>query len=102
MASGAAPHEHACVRCPALRPDPAQHGRLTEILANLRDRLAEAEQQGWHGEITGLEVSIAGAEQKLHTMSEMTARHGPVHLGMPDFHGVVGRLKADKEETACS
>lgn len=95
-------HEHACVRCPALRPDPAQHGRLTEILANLRDRLAEAEQQGWHGEITGLEVSIAGAEQKLHTMSEMTARHGPVHLGMPDFHGVVGRLKADKEETACS
>jgi len=32
-------HEHACVRCPQLRPDPAQMPRLEEIRANLVDRL---------------------------------------------------------------
>ncbi len=42
-------HEHACVRCPLLRPDPAQLPRLEEIHANLTDRLQEAKEQGWLG-----------------------------------------------------
>ncbi len=54
-------HEHACIRCPALPPDPAQRQRLEDILASLRARLAEAREQGWGGEIAGLEVSIAAA-----------------------------------------
>ncbi|MFI8288617.1 hypothetical protein ACIGBL_05675 [Streptomyces sp. NPDC085614] len=44
-------HEHACVRCSLLRPDPAQRGRLVEIRDNLQDRIAEAEREGWLGEI---------------------------------------------------
>lgn len=55
-------HEHACVRCALLWPDPAQRTRLLEIRDNLKARIAEAEYEGWLGEIEGLQVSLAGAE----------------------------------------
>ena len=84
-------HEHACIRCPALRPDPAQRHRLEDILASLRARLAEAREQGWGGEIAGLEVSIAAAGQKIAAMGQMAARHQVTHLGMPDFRPSTGR-----------
>jgi hypothetical protein len=58
-------HEHACVRCPMLWPDPAQRGRLVEIRDNLTARMAEAEREGWLGEVEGLAVSLAGANDKL-------------------------------------
>lgn len=73
-------HEHACVRCPMLRPDPAQQDRLEEILANLHVRLAEAHQHGWHGEIEGLEISIGAADQKLVSMRRSRTS---TDLGMP-------------------
>jgi len=69
-------HEHACVRCSMLWPDPEQHPRLTEIRDNLTARIAEAEREGWLGEIDGLQVSLAGAEQKLNQMEH--ARDLPV------------------------
>jgi integrase len=58
-------HEHACVRCPMLWPDPAQRPRLVEIRDNLTARVAEAETEGWLGEVEGLQISLAGAENKL-------------------------------------
>ncbi|MET9887140.1 site-specific integrase [Streptomyces sp. NPDC006430] len=70
-------HEHACLRCPLLQPDPAQKRRLDEILANLRERLAEAHERGWLGEVEGLEITIAAAERKLAGMTRQT------NLGMP-------------------
>ncbi|MGI9148010.1 MAG: site-specific integrase, partial [Chloroflexota bacterium] len=76
-------HEHACVRCPMLRPDPAQQDRLVEIIANLRDRLTEAHERGWHGEIEGLQVSLDGAEQKLAAMRRPARAPGPIQLGLP-------------------
>jgi len=75
-------HEHACVRCPMLMPDPAQHGRLIEIRDNLTARIAEAEHEGWLGEIDGLQVSLAGAEHKLAQLSQHS-RGNLVELGMP-------------------
>ena len=39
-------HEHACLRCPLLRPDPAQRHRLIEICDNLAARISEAGQRG--------------------------------------------------------
>jgi hypothetical protein len=48
-------------------------------------RLAEAREQGWGGEIAGLEVSIAAAGQKPAAMDQMAARHQVTHKGMPDF-----------------
>jgi hypothetical protein len=75
-------HEHACVRCSMLQPDPKQAGRLQEIIANLEARIREAHSQGWLGEVEGLEISLAGAQQKLASMSQQT---GPVSLGLPTF-----------------
>ena len=58
-------HEHACVRCPMLWPEPTLRPRLVEISENLADRIAEAEREGWLGEVEGLQVSLAGANDKL-------------------------------------
>jgi len=77
-------HEHACVRCPMLRPDPAQQHRLEEIIANLHDRLSEARERGWLGEVDGLEASIIAAEQKLVAMGRTAnASTTPIQLGLP-------------------
>jgi len=85
-------HEHACVRCSLLRPDPAQRGRLEEIRANLHDRIAEAEREGWPGEIEGLKVSLAGTEDKLAQIDTALQRQEQaVHLGMPAFPDIAGR-----------
>ena len=57
-------HEHSCLRCPLLRPDPAARARLEEIRDNLLARIAEAESHRWYGEAEGLKVSLAGAERQ--------------------------------------
>jgi len=84
-------HEHACLRCPLLRPDPAQRPHLVRICDNLTARIAEAEQHRWFGEAEGLKVSLAGARAKLAQMDEITARRGPVGLGIPTFPDVASR-----------
>jgi integrase len=85
-------HEHACVRCSLLRPDPAQRARLEEIRDNLRDRIAEAEREGWLGEVEGLQVSLAGAEDKLAQVgASLRRKAGAVQLGMPAFPDIAGR-----------
>ena len=65
-------HEHACVRCPMLWPDPNQRPRLTEIHDNLAARVAEAEREGWPGEVEGLQISLAGAREKLDQIDRRT------------------------------
>lgn len=84
----------ACIRCPVLRPDPEQMPRLEEIHANLLDRLREAKEQGWLGEVAAIEASLAAAEQKLAAMRDIVVRHNTVHLGMPDFRTSAGRFTA--------
>ncbi|MEU7411923.1 site-specific integrase [Streptomyces sp. NPDC042638] len=89
-------HEHACIRCSLLRPDPAQRGRLEEIRDNLVARIAEAEQEGWLGEVEGLRVSLAGAEDKLAQLdAEATRRSNTVSLGMP----ALGQITLGRRET---
>ncbi|WP_322768757.1 site-specific integrase [Frankia sp. Cr1] len=79
-------HEHSCIRCPMLRVDPAQRGRLVEIRDNLLARIAEAEQKGWAGEVEGLKVSLAAANNKLAQLELADARRrGAADLGMPTF-----------------
>ena len=84
-------HENACVRCPLLRVDPAQMPRLEEIRANLGDRLQEAKDQGWLGEVAAIETTLAAAAQKLQAMRGLTARNTTVHLGIPDVRSSAGR-----------
>jgi integrase len=76
-------HEHACIRCPVLWPDPAQRHRLTEIRDNLAARIAEADREGWIGEVEGLKISLAGAEDKLAQIDRRPPPAGAVHLGIP-------------------
>jgi integrase len=74
-------HEHACIRCSMLWPDPAQRDRLIEIRDNLISRVAEAEREGWLGEIEGLQISLAGAKDKLTQIDRRSP--GQVDLGIP-------------------
>jgi hypothetical protein len=80
---------------PSCVPDPEQMPRLEEIRANLVDRLQEAKEQGWLGEVAAIEASLTAAEQKLASMRDVAARHTTVHLGMPDFRSSTGRSSMD-------
>ncbi|MEV5336596.1 hypothetical protein [Streptomyces werraensis] len=76
-------HEHACVRCPMLWPDPAQRDRLVEIRDNLHVRIAEAEREGRLGEVEGLRVSLADTEDKLTQLNRRRDHRTAVDLGIP-------------------
>jgi len=78
-------HEHSCLRCPLLRPDPAQHQRLVDVRDNLLTRIEEARTQGWLGEVEGLQISLAGARTKLAQLDLMIppTLRTPVDLGIP-------------------
>ena len=75
-------HEHACLRCPMLWPDPAQRPRIAEIRDNLTARITEAEREGWLGEIEGLQISLTGANDKLAQIDRRRDRQ-PADLGLP-------------------
>src|SRR5690349_5384807 len=84
-------HEHACLRCPLLRPDPAQRPRLIEIRDNLHARIAEARREGWLGEVDGLQISLNGARQKLAQLDQIATKTTGTELGMPTFTQIAGR-----------
>lgn len=90
-------HEHACLRCPMLRPEHAQRPRLVEIRDNLLDRIVEAEREGWLGELEKLHNRLAGAENKLAQLDEEVARQANVvDLGMPSFSQIAVRTTIDQ------
>jgi integrase len=69
-------HEHACVRCPMLRMDPAQLPRLSELETNTVQRLEEARSMSWLGEVSALEESlrhIADKKRQAEQVAERTA-----------------------------
>jgi hypothetical protein len=61
-------HEHSCLRCPLLRPDPAQRQRLIDVRDNLLARIEEARTQGWLAQLD---------QMTLPTLNK------PVDLGIP-------------------
>ena len=88
-------HEHSCLCCPLLRPDPAARPRLEQIRDNLIARIAEAESHRWYGEAEGLKVSLAGAHAKLAQIDQITASSNTsVHLGIPNIAATAGRTPA--------
>ena len=78
-------HEHACLRCPVLRVDPAQLDRLAAIITNLEERIVEAEERGWPGEVAQLTVTVKAARDKLarHTPTGPSTAHGLTLLPHP-------------------
>ena len=78
-------HEHSCLRCSMHWPSPDQRHRIAEIRDNLTARIAEAEREGWLGEIEGLKISLAGASDKLAQIDRRSQAPAAVTLGMPGF-----------------
>jgi len=76
-------HEHSCLRCPLLRPDPAQRQRLLDVRDNLLARIEEARREGWLGEVEGLQISLTGARAKLAQLDQIANPRAPVGLGIP-------------------
>ncbi|MEV6949085.1 hypothetical protein AB0N07_45705 [Streptomyces sp. NPDC051172] len=72
-------------------PCSAQRARLAEIRDNLLARILEAEREGWLGEMEGLEISLAGAQDKLAQLDAEKTRQRTIDLGMPTFSNLVGR-----------
>ncbi|MCW7986582.1 hypothetical protein XF35_15080 [Streptomyces platensis subsp. clarensis] len=54
---------------------------------NLIARIAEAETEVWLGEVEGLQVSLAGAEEKLRRLDRGHGQHTVVGLGIPTTRG---------------
>jgi hypothetical protein len=79
------------LRCPLLRPDPAQRARLVEIRDNLHARIAEARKQGWLGEVDGLQISLTGARDKLAQLDQIATKTTSTELGTPTFPQIAGR-----------
>ncbi|MGW1520741.1 tyrosine-type recombinase/integrase [Streptomyces sp. NPDC002287] len=85
-------HEHACVRCPVLIVAPDEKPRLGEIRDNLKDRIAEAEREGWLGEVEGLSTSLAAAEDKIAQIeAQQEKKQSPVFLGLPNLTQLTAR-----------
>ena len=72
-------------------PDPAQRPRIAEIRGNLLARIAEAEAEGWLGEIEGLKISLAGASDKLAQIDRRSQAQATVSLGMPGVRNAAAR-----------
>jgi hypothetical protein len=56
--------------------------RIIEIRDNLQTRMAEAEREGWFGEVEGLQISLAGANEKIAHIDRRSPR--TIDLGMPN------------------
>ncbi|MFC5901591.1 hypothetical protein ACFQ60_02770 [Streptomyces zhihengii] len=82
----------ACVRCPVLIGTLEEKPRLEEIRDNLKDRIAEAEREGWFGEIDGLSTSLAAAEDKIAQIeAQQEKKQSPVFLGLPSLSQLTAR-----------
>lgn len=62
-------HEHACIRCPHLRLDPAQAPLLDDIEVNAHARLGEAKDKQWLGEVAALEETLHHITRKRDSRS---------------------------------
>ena len=74
-------------------------GLLEEIHANLVNRLAEAKEQGWLGEVAAIETTIAAAAQKLEAMRTPAAQQQSTLECSTSAHQV-GRSSLDAASSA--
>lgn len=66
-------HEHACVRCPMLRPLPSRLPLLREVETSLVERIAEAEDRVWLGEVKGLQATLEALRGKTARLEQLAA-----------------------------
>lgn len=77
-----------------------------EIRDNLLDRIAEAEKEGWLGEIEGLRVSLAGAESRFDQIDSAPGsvainlgmlRKAPAHPAQKERAGSLRQSRDDQQ-----
>ncbi|MFD5700282.1 hypothetical protein [Streptomyces lasiicapitis] len=74
--------------------------RLLEIRENLTDRIAEAEREGWLGDVEGFSVSLAAAEDKIARLNaRQDRRSSQVFLGVPSFGQIAPQTSAIEKPT---
>ena len=77
---------------------PDERARLVMIRQNLTDRIAEAEREGWVGDVEGLSVSRAAAEGKIAQIDAREERkQSPTFLGVPTVLQAAGRTTAGSD-----
>jgi hypothetical protein len=65
---------------------------LIEIRDNLADRIVEAQREGWLGEVEGLSISLAAAEEKIDQLDTQHEQwNSPVLMGIPSFDQIAAR-----------
>jgi hypothetical protein len=80
--------EHACIRCPMLRINPAMLTRLAELETDLQTRRDRASAEGWLGEIEGIDLTLRLLREKQATAERISADNatsGVIDLGMPSI-----------------
>jgi hypothetical protein len=79
---------------PTTSTSPAAPGRRYRPRgeSNLGDRINEARDHGWLGEVDGLQTSLAAATEKLTNLDRINTRAAPgrTDLGMPTLPTVGG------------
>jgi site-specific recombinase XerD len=79
-------HERACIRCSMLSVNPKMLPRLDEIEADLIARRQRATDEGWHGEIEGIDLTLTYLHGK-RAQAQRAVATSPVSLGMPAVRG---------------
>ncbi|MFD9456679.1 tyrosine-type recombinase/integrase [Streptomyces sp. NPDC059985] len=87
-------HEHACIRCPMLQVNPKMLSRLNELEADLLQRLARAEAEGWIGEAEGITLTLTFLRSK-RDETERQVQRPKVHLGIPRPRNSTTAAEAD-------
>lgn len=88
-------HEHACIRCPMLHVNPAMLTRLDELEADLIRRRDQATEQGWRGELEGLDLTLSFLREKRDQARRLTMP-AVVHLGLPRSPGLADENTDDR------
>jgi hypothetical protein len=65
--------------------NPKMLPRLDELEADLVERRQRAADEGWHGEIEGIDLTLTYLRGK-RAQAQRAAATGPVTLGMPAVH----------------
>lgn len=81
-------HEHACLRRPMLRIDPAMLARLDALEADLLCRRERAQTEGWLGELDGLDVTLRFLHDKRDEAHRLARSSAPTALCMPTMGGL--------------
>ncbi|CAM5343316.1 Tyrosine recombinase XerC [Streptomyces tanashiensis] len=75
-------HEHACIRCPMLSINPKMLPRLDELEEDLVTRRQRAIEEGWRGEVEGIDLTLTFLRSK-REQARRFRKGEVVNLGIP-------------------